>query len=465
MPAAPLAVLVVDDEPALREVLSLRLASWGHQVVAAGDATEADAVLREQRVDLVLSDVVLPGLSGLDLLRVFKARNATMPVVLMTAHGTVDTAVEAMKDGAMDFLTKPIDTEALRALLDTVGHERQLRERNAALDAVLDASADPMSGVETDDGLASGLVGRSAAMRAVRRLIAQLASSDASVLITGESGTGKELAAHAIHARSARAEGPFVAINAAAIPDGLIESEIFGHEAGAFTGAARARAGSFEQANGGTLFLDELAEMPLALQPKLLRLLEDGRVRRLGGSTETAFDVRVLAATNREPMRSVEEGRLRADLLYRLNVFEIVMPALRDRLDDLPLLVRHFLRQFNTRHHSTVDGLRPAALEQLSAWHWPGNVRELRNVLERAVILARSGWVELAHLPPYLTSPAAAASRPIQLPSGATLADAERMLVLTTLERCGQNKSEAARRLGVDVKTLRNKLKAWGTLS
>jgi len=450
MPTAALRVLVVDDEPALREVLSLRLRGWGHEPVVAADATEADAALRAERPDVVLSDVVLPGLSGLDLLRVFKAHAPDIPVILMTAHGNIDAAVEAMKQGAMDFLTKPLDIEALKALMDSLAEERS----QVALDAALDA--------EVDDGRQLGLVGTSALMRAVRALVEQVAESDASALITGESGTGKELVAQAIHQRSARARRPLVAVNAAAIPEGLIESEVFGHEAGAFTGATHSRAGCFEQADGGTLFLDELAEMPLALQPKLLRVLEDGRVRRLGGARETAFNVRVIAATNRVPSIAISDGRLREDLLYRLNVFEVALPPLRARAEDIPLLTRHFLRGFNGKHGTAVDGVRAPALERLAAWHWPGNVRELRNVMERAVVLARSGWVELGHLPPYLVVAGAAAERPIELPARATLADAERMLVLTTLRRCGDNKAEAARRLGVDVKTIRNKLRAWG---
>jgi len=452
MSTAALDVLVVDDEPAIREVLLLRLTDWGFNAVAVGDVSEAQAAIRAHRPDVVLSDLVLPGLSGLDLLRVFRAHDPTLPIILMTAHGNVDAAVEAMKEGAIDFLTKPIDNGTLRALLESIAEETARRAADHELDAALDHAG-------------SGLIGESRPMREARRLLEQLGESDASALITGESGTGKEVAARMLHALSARRAKPFVAVNAAAIPEGLIESEIFGHEVGAFTGASKARAGCFEQADGGTLFLDEIAEMPLALQPKLLRVLEDGRVRRLGGSVEKSFDVRVVAATNRPTAEAVADGRLRTDLLYRLNVFEIVLPPLRDRAEDVPLLVRHFLRVFNAKHGATVEGARASTLDRLTAWHWPGNVRELRNVMERAVVLARTGVIESSHLPPYLVAANPGMERPIELPARTTLAEAERVLILETLERVGNNKAEAARQLGLDVKTIRTRLRTWGVTS
>jgi transcriptional regulator with PAS, ATPase and Fis domain len=305
-------------------------------------------------------------------------------------------------------------------------------------------------------------VGQSRAMRELQRTVALLASTDASAIITGESGTGKEVVARAIHAHSARRDRPFVAINAAAIPEGLIESEVFGHEQGAFTGAVRARAGCFELAEGGTLFLDEIAEMPIALQPKLLRVLEDGRARRLGGGRDIRFDVRVIAATNRDAGGAIREGRLREDLYYRLNVFELVMPPLRERGDDIPLLAQHFVREFSRKHQLRVEGLGESAARQLESHPWPGNVRELRNVMERAVIVARSGWIERRHLPPYLQTMTPGGSPTLTLPAGTTLAEAERRLILQTLERVGENKAAAARQLGLDVKTIRNKLRSYG---
>ncbi len=450
MTASPvLDVLVVDDEPALREVLSQRLSGWGFAVSTAGDVAEAEAILANARPDLVLSDVVLPGLSGLDLLRRFKQHDPDLPVVLITAHANVDAAVEAMKAGATDFLTKPIDPATLRALLDTVDADRRQRAAARALDSTL-------------DGVTGGLIGASPAIREARRQLTQLASSDASALITGESGTGKEVAARTVHQLSRRHEHPFIAVNAAAIPEGLMESEIFGHERGAFTGASTSRPGCFELADRGTLLLDEIAEMPLALQPKLLRVLEDGRARRLGSSHEAEFDVRVLAATNRDPMLAVQEARLREDLMYRLNVFAITLPPLRDRVEDVPLLVRHFIHLFNAKHGGTVEAVRDGAMDRLRTWHWPGNVRELRNVIERAVVIARHGWIEFAHLPPHIKTAAAANARPLELPARTTLAEAERLLILTVLDRTGNNKAETARQLGLDVKTIRNKLRAWG---
>jgi len=446
-----LAVLVVDDEPALREVLSLRIADWGYDVRTAGDIAEAERALDSQPADLVLCDVVLPGGSGLELLKRLKRQDERLPVVMITAHGDIDRAVEAMKSGAADFLTKPLDYVMLQALLETAAGE--LRQRNAShsLDVHLERQQST-----------AGLVGQSRPMRELRRIVEMLASSDASAILSGESGTGKEVVARAIHAMSARRDKPFVAINAAAIPEGLIESEVFGHEQGAFTGATKSRSGVFELANGGTLFLDEIAEMPISLQPKLLRILEDGSARRLGGSREIPFDVRVIAATNRNPAQAIRDGRLREDLFYRLNVFELKLPPLRDRVDDVGLLAQHFIRELGQKHGADVQGVGDTARQLLEAHSWTGNVRELRNVIERAVIVARSGWIEPRHLPPYLQALKPGGEPTVTLPSGTTLAEAERVLIMQTLERTGNNKAEAARQLGLDVKTIRNKLRSYG---
>jgi transcriptional regulator with PAS, ATPase and Fis domain len=298
-------------------------------------------------------------------------------------------------------------------------------------------------------------------MREVFSLIEMVAARDVSVIITGESGTGKELVAHAIHQMSTRREKPFIAVNAAAIPDTLIESEVFGHERGAFTGAIGTRPGCFEQAHGGTLFLDEIAEMPMVLQPKLLRVLADGKVRRLGGNHEFAFDVRVVVATNRDPLLAIKEGRLREDLYYRLNVFSIPLPALREREDDVPLLAQRFVSEFNRKHQMSIEGISEEAAELLKAYPWPGNVRELRNIIERAVVLTKSDWIDPSVLPPYIRS-APRPSQKLTIDVGATtMADAEKELLIRTLEFAGGNKAEAARQLGVDVKTIYNKLKAY----
>jgi DNA-binding NtrC family response regulator len=451
METTPFSVLVVDDEDALREVLSLRIADWGFDVRTAADVSEGERELDRRRPDLVLCDVVMPGESGLELLKRIKRNDERLPVVMMTAHGDVDGAVDAMKAGASDFLTKPLDYIVLRALIETLADEARQRQQSRSLDRRL----------SRQDG-ASGLVGQSRSMRELERVIEVLASSDASAIITGESGTGKEVVARTVHALSSRRDKPFIAINAAAIPEGLIESEVFGHEQGAFTGATKPRAGVFELADGGTLFLDEIAEMPISLQPKLLRILEDGRARRLGGSKELSFNVRVLAATNRSAAQAIKDGQLREDLFYRLNVFEIKLPPLRERADDIPLLAQHFVREFDRKHHLEVEGIGDAARELLGAHPWPGNVRELRNVIERAVIVARSGWIEPRHLPPYLQTLRAGGQPTLTLPAGTTLAEAERLLIVQTLERVGNNKAEAARQLGLDVKTIRNKLRSYG---
>jgi DNA-binding NtrC family response regulator len=281
-------------------------------------------------------------------------------------------------------------------------------------------------------------------------------------MITGESGTGKEVVARTIHKLSRRESKPFLAINAAAIPESLIESELFGHERGAFTGAVATRQGVFEQANGGTLLIDEIAEMPMALQPKLLRVLADGKVRRLGGTYEFEFDVRVLAATNRDPLKAIEDVKLREDLYYRLNVVPIGLPSLRERVEDVPLLVQHFVREFNGKHRLNIEGATDEAMVMLRAYSWPGNVRELRNVIERSVVLAKGDWIEDKDLPPYIRDPSLRPEKLVFAVGETTVADAERELILKTLERAGNNKAEAARQLGVDVKTIYNKLKSYG---
>ncbi len=451
MESTRLDVLVVDDEPALREVLSLRIEDWGHEVRAVGDTVECERELDRRRPDIVLCDVVLPGETGLELLKRVKRQDERLPMVMMTAHGNIDAAVEAMKAGATDFLTKPLDYAMLYALLEATASDVRQRRGSQSLSNQLERQTP-----------AGGMVGQSRSMREIQRTIEVLASSDASAIITGKSGTGKEVVARAVHALSSRRNEPFIAINAAAIPEGLIESEIFGHEPGAFTGATRARPGVFELANGGTLFLDEIAEMPISLQPKLLRILEDSKARRLGGSKEVQFDVRVIAATNRSPAQAIRDGMLREDLFYRLNVFEVTLPALNERSEDIALLAQHFVGEFGRKHQLNVEGVGAAAAALLESHPWHGNVRELRNVIERAVIVARSGWIEPRHLPPYLQASAPGSKSTLTLPAGTTLAEAERMLILQTLERVGNNKAEAARQLGLDVKTIRNKLRSYG---
>jgi DNA-binding NtrC family response regulator len=443
-------ILVVDDDPGIRESFEVLLRNWGFDVLQADNALEGIKLVARHDPDIVITDVVMPEMSGLELLRQLKEGNPSRPVLLVTAQGSIDMAVEAMKQGARDFLTKPVtDLEKLKALLDDAEREIELRRKTKRLSARLE-----------NEGAPSEFVGSSKTMREVFELIRSVASRDVSVIITGESGTGKEVAARAIHELSNRAGRPFIAINAAAIPETLMESEIFGHERGAFTGAAAVRPGCFEMANGGTLFLDEIAEMPILLQPKLLRVLSDGRVRRLGGQYEFSFDVRVIAATNRDPLKAIEEGRLREDLYYRLNVVPLALPPLRERQDDIPLLVQHFINEFNRKHNLSVQGATDDAEAALKRYTWPGNVRELKNVVERSMVLAKSDWIEAGNLPPYVRDGTAPGKLVLDVGS-TTMAEAERELLVKTLERAGNNKAEAARQLGVDVKTIYNKLKAY----
>jgi DNA-binding NtrC family response regulator len=445
-------ILVVDDDPGIRASLAVLLQNWGFEPLQACDAAEATTIVERQDPDIVISDVVMPETSGLELLRSLKAGDPHRPVLLITAQGSIDMAVEAMKQGARDFLTKPLtDLPKLKSLLDDAEQELEQRRKAKRLTAR----------IETEGGLGD-FIGNSKPMREVFSLIESVAQRDVSVMITGESGTGKEVAAQSIHKLSRRQGKPFVAVNAAAIPEGLMESELFGHERGAFTGAVGMRQGVFEQANGGTLLIDEIAEMPLQLQPKLLRVLADGRVRRLGGSYEFEFDVRVLAATNRDPQKAIEDGKLREDLYYRLNVVPLALPPLRDRAEDVPLLVQHFINEFNSKHRLQIAGATEDALTMLKAYPWPGNVRELRNIIERSVVLTKGDWIEEKDLPPYVRNPALRAEKLVFSVGETTVADAERELILKTLEHAGKNKAEAARQLGVDVKTIYNKLKAYG---
>jgi len=445
-------ILVVDDEPAMREVLEMRLQEWGFDVCLAEDGIEGKKLAESYDPDIVISDVIMPQVSGMDLLRSLKAGDPDRPIILVTAQASIDLAVDAIKQGAQDFVTKPIDYPKLKMILKAAEVEIDLRRESRRLSSQLERGA----------GFGD-FVGTNKLMREVYDLISSIAMSDASVIITGESGTGKELAARTIHELSARSKGPFIAINAAAIPENLMESEMFGHERGAFTGATGVQSGCFELANRGTLFLDEIAEMPLALQPKLLRVLEDRRVRRVGGSQEFQVDVRVLAATNKEPRSAVESSKLREDLFYRLNVFTVALPPLRDRKSDIPLLAQAFIREFDAKHNAQVESCRTETLELMKAYSWPGNVRELRNIMERAVILAKGSWIEPSHLPAYILNlPASESGSKIVLPIGVTAAEAEKELILRTLRLTGNNKAEAARQLGLDVKTIRNKLKAYG---
>ncbi len=454
----PPKILVVDDDPTFRGVLEMRLERWGYQVKVADRARKARSLVQSWRPDLVLSDVVMPEVSGMQLLNQLREDDPGRPVILLTAHATVAMAVDAMKVGAVDFLTKPLNYPNLRAVVEEALAQARKRPR----DDSEPTSASPKSRSASTEEELGPFMGTSRAMREIYELIRSVAESDASVLITGESGTGKELAAQTIHDLSARAGGPFIAVNAAAIPRELMESEIFGHEKGAFTGATDARPGCFEMADDGTLFLDEIGEMPRELQPKLLRVLDRAKIRRVGGKREVTFNVRTLAATNRDPRKAVEEGILREDLFFRLNVLHVHLPPLRERGGDISLLAQRFAREFSAKHGGEPRTFEDQSLEFMEAYQWPGNVRELRNLVERAVVLAREGRIRPSHLPPYVRVPEATSTGgEFRFPEGASAAEVEKALFLQTLDETGNNKAEAARRLGVSVRTVRNKLNAW----
>ncbi|HEX8072911.1 MAG TPA: sigma-54 dependent transcriptional regulator [Pyrinomonadaceae bacterium] len=446
-------ILVVDDDPMLLDTLREVLAAGGYDAQAAPDGMAALARLREARPDVVVTDVKMPGLDGFALLREVHGRHPELPVILLTGQGSVEMALRAVREeGAYHFLEKPVDNELLLEVVRRAqAHGAQGREREQ-LHAQL-----------RERGAFRALIGNSEPMRRVYTLIEQVAPSSASVLITGESGTGKELVARTIHDLSPRRVHEFVAINCSAIPETLMESELFGHERGAFTGAAMRRAGCFELANGGTLLLDEIAEMPALLQAKLLRVLEERTVRRLGGMQEIPIDVRVLAATNREPHEAVRSGILREDLLYRLNVITIELPPLRRRKEDLPLLAQYLITHLAERHDRPARHLSPAALDVLKSHHWPGNVRELRNVIERAVIICSGDTIERHHIAPYpLDQRARARSEDtITLPVGTPIFEVERQMILRTLQKTDNNKTRAAELLQISLKTLHNKLRLY----
>ena len=459
MSANPTRVLIVDDEENQRVGLAGMVAAWGFTTETAADGQDALEKLATFPAHVLVTDLMMPRMDGFELLRRLAAQGGGPPAIVITAFGNIETAVATMHDlGAFWFLEKPIEPRALRVLLERAATQQRLAEEAERLKREL-----------SYQGVLGELVGRAPAMREVFSLIRQVAPSKAAVLITGESGTGKELVARAVHSLSPRSGGPFVAINCAAMPETLMESELFGHEKGAFTGALERRVGCFELAQGGTLLLDEIGDMPIATQAKLLRVLEDSRVRRLGGKGELLVDVRVVASTNKVLDEALRKGQLRDDLYYRLNVFHIALPPLRARMEDLPLLVEALLRDLNRRHNCRVVDIGPQVMEQFRRYHWPGNVRELRNALERAVIMAGDGMIGMAHLPPSFNR---ASSAPkveedggvdqIRLPLGSTVGEAEKLLIQRTLQHTKNNKTRAADILGISLKTLHNKLKEYG---
>ena len=440
-------VLIVEDDPATRSGLAELVQAWGFQTEEAQDGEDALKKVTTFRPAIIVSDLVMPRMGGRELLRSLRDQLSDIAFILLTAQGTVESAVEAIKDGAYDYLSKPVDPQRLKILLE------KSMERQATLREVR-----TLRRQLRDHGSFGRIIGNSPGIRGVYRVIEQAAPTQASVLISGESGTGKELIAQTIHELSPRATFPFVAINCAAIPETLLESEIFGHEKGAFTGAHDRRTGVFELAHRGTLFLDEIAEMQPATQVKLLRVLQERTFRRLGGRQEQTVDVRVIAATNVNPLEASRSGKLREDLYYRLNVFNLDLPPLRDRREDIPLLVQAFITEFNKMNNKGIRAVDQDTLYVLEHYPWPGNIRELRNVIERATILAEGDFIEMRHLPPTLVAKGEESLPTLTIAPGTTVDEAERKLILLTLDHCRNNKTRAAEVLGISLKTLHNKL-------
>jgi DNA-binding NtrC family response regulator len=457
-------VLIVEDDGTERDALARLVGQWGYEVETAACAEEALVIAEQRPPAVVITDLVLPEMDGVGLLQRLNETGGAPMVLVLTGHGSIDSAVEAMRRGAYDYLTKPVDPVRLHLLLDKAA-ERQSLSREVTL----------LRHRLRQKGAFGNLLGEAKSMQEVYRWIELAATSSAPVLIYGESGTGKELVARTIHERSSRQRHGLVAINCAAIPETLIESELFGHERGAFTGATERRAGCFELADGGTLFLDEIAEMDVSVQTKLLRVLQENAFRRVGGKTELKVDVRVIAATNQVPAEAIGRRKLREDLYYRLNVFPIPVPALRERLEDLPLLVRHFIDEFNREDQRAVRDITPEALRALNEYVWPGNIRQLRNIVQRAVIGAENGVIGIEHLTPELQDASAGPLDPGRAPSSGvtgavklptmSLEAMERTLILQVVADTNFDRARAASILGLTQRTLAAKLVKHGIKS
>lgn len=446
-------ILVVEDDAPQRKTLAGFLRKRGYTVLEAEAAAAARAQADQEEVDLLLTDLRLGGPDGITLLRELKPRNPELEALVLTAYGTVDDAVRAMKAGAYDFLSKPVDLDRLEAVVEKALERVQLARQNRGLIEVVKST-----------GVFAELVGESEAMRSVKDLTLKVAPSRASVLILGESGTGKEIIARAIHRASPRKDKPFVVVNCAALPESLIESELFGHEKGAFTGATAAKMGRFEIADGGTLFLDEIGDIPLPLQVKLLNVLQSRSFERVGSTKTTAVDVRLLAATHRNLEESIQDGRFRADLYYRLNVVSIPVPPLRERAVDIPLLVHHFIRKHSDMSTLSVENIHQEVLDRLSGWPFPGNVRELENWIERAIVLAEGSTLTRDDFPPQLFGES---SKPFEIDADPTSLDEqvqrlETSMIRNALDRNVGNQSAAARELGLTERAIRYKIRKLG---
>lgn len=448
-------ILVVDDDNAHRTMLRTLVGGWGYDIVEADDGSTAIEKVQERPFDLILMDVRMLKVSGLEALERIKAFNPAIPVTIMTAYSSVETAIEALKKGAYDYLTKPLDFDKLRLTIERAMEHTRLKEENRLLKENLGKHFDMQN-----------IIGRSPAMISLLETVAHVAPSEATVMITGESGTGKELIAGVIHYNSPRKDSPFVKLNCAAITETLLESELFGHEKGAFTGADRRKEGRFYQANQGSIFLDEVSEMPLTMQVKLLRVLQERELTRVGGEKVIAVDVRVIAATNKDLVDLKDRGLFREDLYYRLNVVNLEIPPLTKRRDDIPLLAQHFLGIFVDKNKKKIKGFTPKAMDQLIRYDWPGNVRELMNAIERAVVLARTDYLDdqdFSILQPLLQQSALVPSDFDNI-DNIPLEEVEKAAILRMLESVAGNKSEAARRLGITRKTLHKKLKQYGVM-
>jgi nitrogen regulation protein NR(I) len=457
-------ILIVDDENNIRRVLAAMLKREGYEVTAAADGEQALAVLQKIPISVVVTDLVMPRVGGMDLLKRVVADLPDVPVIMITAHGSVDSAVAALKAGAFDYITKPFDQEELKKVIAKAARAHDLERQN--VHAPVEASGSP-------------LVGESPAMKAIHEMVARVADSPSTILITGESGTGKGLIAQELHRRSSRREKALIKVNCAAIPKDLVESELFGYEKGAFTGAVGSKPGRFELADGGTLFLDEIGEIPVEIQVKLLRALQESEFERVGGIRTIRVDVRLIAATNRDLKALIAEGRFREDLFYRLAVVPMELPPLRERRADIPVLVAHFIDKFNLRLGKRVEGIDPEAMQVLQSYGWPGNIRELENLMERSVLFADGPIVESTQLPDSLREQAPATPMPIApvgplgtiaSPAGASMkeivrqaqADLERELIARALEETGGNVTRAAKRLQISRKSLQVKMKDLG---
>jgi two-component system response regulator HydG len=446
-------ILVVDDDLAHRTMLRKLLSGWGYTVADVDDGEGAIREVREKPFDLILMDIRMIRVSGLEALATIKAYNPAIPVLIMTAYASVETAVEALKNGAYDYLTKPLDFTELRLTMERAMDHSRLKEENQLLRETLGNRFDRLN-----------LIGRSLPMTKLLETVALVAPTEATVLITGESGTGKEMIAGAIHFNSPRRVGPFIKINCAALTETLLESELFGHEKGAFTGADRRKEGKFRQADGGTLLLDEVSEMSLAMQVKLLRVLQEREITRVGGEEAIKIDVRLIAATNRDLMENIAVGHFREDLYYRLNVVNLEVPPLRERQEDIPLIAQHYLKLFADKNHKIIKGFTPQAMDRLLKYAWPGNVRELINAVERCVVLSRSEYLSEEELI-FLRDKVASAEPEANAQTASTsLEGVEKDTILKILKIVGDNKSEAARQLGITRRTLHKKLKSYGLM-